>query len=234
MLRVSPSQIKVFKNCPRRYVYEYVEGLRGASTLAQQFGLEGHRYLENWLLEGRLPPQSAAGQVALQGIQSTALPKLGSNYLIEQEMLIPLSLDVSLYGRIDCVELGDIPTIIDHKFTTSKKWVMTVDQLVLDPQAIIYASWAMLEYNVNVVNLKWIYYIYTKTLKKPNGLEVVSCRLQANDPKYQARIQAIEDVVEDMVLIRECEPDALSFDGEYTSCEMYGGCPHQHRCFGPR
>lgn len=229
MIKISPSQIKAYMACPCKYSWEYVEKVKPPSNVSQEFGLAVHKHLEEWLSNGVMPEDVPSGRVALQGI--SVLPTPNDKLLIEKEMLIKINEEISVSGRIDCVDLSeDIPLIIDHKTTTSNKWIMTADQLLHDVQAILYAIWAMMEYNVAKVQIKWIYYIFSKTSKTPSGVLPVSILFNAYDTIFIDKIEAIDGMIGEMVEIRNKKIAPCDLIPNKNSCSTYGGCFHYTKC----
>jgi CRISPR/Cas system-associated exonuclease Cas4 (RecB family) len=229
MIKISPSQIKTYRACPVKYSWEYVEKVKSPSSLSQQFGSKVHKELEDWLITGVMPRDTPSGRVALQGISE--LPTPSPTLLVEQEMNILLSDEVTITGRVDLVDLnGDIPIVVDHKTTTSTRWAMTKEQLAHDEQALLYATWIMLEQKVTQVIVRWIYYVYSKTSKTPVGTEVVECLFDLADSYFLDKITAIENTIAEMIEIRKEETPPCELTPNKHSCSGYGGCYHYSKC----
>lgn len=235
LLRLSPSAVACYRVCRRKYAFEYNEGFRPPSSPKQEFGLEVHRQLEGWLKEARVPDDSPAGRTAKQGIERGYLPVPGPTLLVERKFTLPVDVEQELEvgGFIDCVEPGEVPLLIDHKTTTSMQWAKTPDDLMADPQALIYGMWAMLRFRAPVVRARWVYYAATNPkegARKPAGCAPVEVLLSMDRPEIRAGIRRLLVDLGAMMTIRRGGQPGLTFPPSPESCGAFGGCPHLDRC----
>lgn len=123
------------------------------------------------------------------------------------------------------------PVVVDFKTTVDLKWAKGRAALRKDPQAQLYATWAMYETGARVVDLVWIY-MQTRGARKAKRTHL---RVYATDVLPQ--FQAIDAIANEMFTVRregEAAPDkqafALSLKPNPSACESFGGCPFRHLC----
>lgn len=234
MWKISPSQFKKYRMCKRMFGFEYVEGLFPPSTDKQTFGSAVHKVLEGWLKEGTPPDSNTQeGAIAKQGIRGGWLPTPSPNLLVEHEFLLQMDADIYTYGFIDCVVPGTIPMVIDHKTTSDLRWAMTEGELGADPQALLYALWAMFHFNVPKVTARWIYYAATnpeKGIRKPRGAKPIEFVFDSASGYFIEQIRQIVLDMRDIVHIRENKLPGITHKPNPDACSAYGGCPHAEKC----
>ncbi|KKM71139.1 hypothetical protein LCGC14_1433630 [marine sediment metagenome] len=230
---ISPSQIKLWRDCKRKYGFKYIDKLREPTSPKMQFGTDVHAQLEQWLKKGKTPDSTPEGQVAKQGIRKDWLPSPGSHLLVEHKLEIPLPElgDVTLIGYIDCVEPPDLarrmPTVIDHKTTSSLNWALTEDELAADPQGLIYSVWAMQHFNTGAALARWLYYVASNPKagpRKPAGAQPVDHVFVADDPAFARRWAELLKDVADIVAVRNERPDTATIEPSPPACGKFGGC----------
>ena len=172
---ISPSQIKAWRNCPRKWAWDKLEGIRGKGSPSTGLGTRVHEIAEAYLLEGKPPdleetftypnprrPEKTItrypGRIFNAGIHhNPSRHTPGLTVEGAAEFRTPAG---GWYGRIDLHWPGEdgIPTVQDHKTTSSLSWAMSEEDLQSDPQALIYAAWCRLHYGSRYVRLRWVYY----------------------------------------------------------------------------
>ena len=237
-MNISPTQITKWRQCQRLYAYEYVEGQRPPPSARQQFGTDMHKQLERWLRTGTPPDQSPAGRTAAQGIRPEVLPAPSGALLVEHNIVIP-----GVHGGVDIAGFADLvepptllrrwPLVVDHKSTSSLQWAKTPADLATDPQALIYALWAMLAFTVPTCEIRWVYYVASNPRsgsRKPAGCRPVGGIFRAADPAYQAQIQELADDCWRMSEVRRLGVRAAQLPPSPQSCSAFEGCVHTERC----
>ena len=156
MKPISASGIRMFRNCPRQWAFNYIAKLPKKQWPYFEFGTSLHSVAEHWLKTGELATDADQKILDLFCEGIPFLPEPGS---------------VIVEGR-QTFEIDDIPFIViidwrddanqelgDHKTTGNPQWIMSPEKLATDTQAMLYAAYAVIELNWDPVNLKWLYYI---------------------------------------------------------------------------
>lgn len=132
------------------------------------------------------------------------------------------------------IDLLTADATVDYKTTGDFKWIKTPEELLVDPQAAVYASryFSTAPADVLTRDVAWI---YTRT-KKPYTARVsratftrehaakAFAALEAYADEFQAAAYAAPvDLVERHKYVLALAPN-------YDHCDAYRGCPHQTRC----
>lgn len=233
LIELSPTATAKYRLCTRAYAFEYNEGLRPPPGVKQQFGTSVHKQIENWLRNGQPPDDSPEGKTAKQGLHW--LPRPDPLLRLEQKFVFSVTRDILVGGIIDCLvppELtGAEPLLIDQKTTSDLRWAKTEEQLETDPQALIYAVWAMLTWQVPVVKARWVYYAATNGCpREPRGSRPVEFSLSVHSQTMMNAVSKLVTDFEAMAKIRREKKPGLAFPPSPESCSMFGGCYHRERC----
>lgn len=237
-LVLSPTAVSKYRQCERLYAFEYNEGLRPPPSTKQEFGIAVHKQLERWLRDGVACDDTPEGRTAYQGIEKGWLPKPDSRLIVESRFELPVRDGLSVAGYIDCVAppevTGEDPLIIDHKSTSDLRWAKTEEQLLIDPQTLIYGMWAMLHFQCPTARARWLYYAATNpkddSPRQPRGAKPVEVQLSNKSPAFMEGIQTLLADFEAMASIRAGNQPGLSFPPTPESCGAFGGCFHMERC----
>lgn len=237
-MNIYPTQVKRYRQCARLIGFIYVEDIKPPPSPKQEFGSEGHKHLERWLKDGLMPPNTPSGRTAQQGL--TLLPIPGPTLLVEHEISYAWgSSPVQIKGLVDCLtkykseSYEDCGLLIDHKFTSSLKYAMSRDELLQDPQAIIYAVWPMLHWGLSTVVVRWIYYVASNPssgIRVPAGVRAVEGIFHRDDPIFHAQLRALGKDLQAIYDIRTCGVKGIDLPPTPTSCGAYGGCYFQKKC----
>lgn len=198
---ISASQIKLWRQCPRKYTDTYVRNLRAPDTAATARGTLLHEALES-VYRGQKwePPHPPEGLTRAE--QARWAEDLGRieyyrdhvldtepallGWQVEREIRIPYDDRIDLIGRVDLMRDGP-PTIVDHKSAGSKKYIPSREALADDPQARLYA----LFFAGRATRLRWDYYLFSR---RPEvvSLEIYLCEtLDVFKEDFGADIEAI-------------------------------------------
>jgi hypothetical protein len=181
-LDLSATQVSLVQECPRKWAYSYICGLRQPQTESQKLGQE--------VDDGQLQPylkfgtpfnlETKAGRIANAGkhlLPNPALslqkklfaqhffriPSIRSKpgehapfaFLGYKDMFLP-------EGGMPSFPTSKNPCVADSKTTKSKRWAKTGEELKENVQAILYA-WNALYYRredkVRAVDLDWVYFM---------------------------------------------------------------------------
>ena len=242
MHKVSATQVKTFKLCPRKWAWQYIAGHRSPETAAKAIGSKVHEILEaylkgdatpapdyTWQFEGK-GPVKYPGKIALQMINAH-LPQPGKA-IVEGKTDFDYN-GIRYTAIIDCHSLdrsamGQTAVVIDHKTSSDpKKWGMSDKDLEHDPQALLYAVCMLEKYpDLGLVNCLWN---YGSTKAIAAAAYVARC---AMTPKI-ARARFAEHVEPFAKLIlrhkkRGTDPLEMTFNAD--ACGVFGGCEHVGRC----
>lgn len=219
MKHVSPSQIKTWRTCKRKWWYEKVKGIRQETTAAQQLGTDVHELLEHYVEYGKVLPDTFAGQIA-----KAALPMVNTNSKCEHGFKVPLLEGVSALGRIDFTHFG---VIEDLKTTSSMRYAKSPEELKTDPQAVMYLWAAQRDPGLEFFGpINKFSHLVVET-KVPHRTKRVDCEL--TDDEIEAGISLIRKDAADMKAASEKEVSELGYN--LDACSMYGGCHLHGECY---
>lgn len=227
---VSPSQIKTFSACQRKWWYEKVAGLRPEQTPAQREGDAVHKEAERYYQEGT-PVTHPALLKAMK-----ILPPRGEGVLSEHPRDYALGLrveDVPLIGRIDLLQ---VPNVV-WDFKTRKNltsFLMKPEQLAVDEQLITYGKYCVEQLGAKDVTLQHLYLHKTKADYKPRAVNLCANEIRDNFERLITPSVAEMKVVATFSAVDSLPTVEYKRDNFGKSpCESYGGCPFKAKCFGP-
>jgi len=238
--RVSPSQIKTFRDCERKWGFSYIDGIKTPSTPAAFFGSVVHELLEEHYKTGTMRGGSQFAQLsdekqkhAMQ-VAASALPHYPHyehDMLTEQSFTFEYG-DVTWRGIVDLVHGGDLWTpfhhektpdlvINDHKTSRDpEKWGLDAISLPTDEQFLIYAAWASIEHDVKVVGGQWT---YLKTQGKTLGIPV---RTVVDSDHIRRHLEPIVETGQRILQVLSNTTTGNDLEPTVASCGNYGGCPY--------
>lgn len=223
----SPSQVELYRDCPRKWYDSYILGLKSPSTPAQQLGTDVHSVLEAYLKTGVEPPNTTAGAIAKVGLH--LLPKPGT-VIVEGKVEIP-GAPVPMVGVIDWIDdtgassgTPGILTVGDHKTTSDKKWMKTKEQLLGDVQLTSYVHYGFSRHpDMNIARALHTYFGTQDSWSEQVSVTILR---KKNDEEWVGICGTIKemqaDAVKDEVAVRQVP----------TACGAYGGCHLRDRCWG--
>ena len=215
---ISPSQIKTWRTCQRKWWYEKVAGIRQESTPAQRLGTDVHELLEHYVAYGKVLPDNFAGQIA-----KAALPIVNEEAKCEHQFTIPLVDGIVGTGRIDFTHFG---VIEDLKTTSSMRYAKTPEELKTDPQAIMYL-WAAQNDGALAffTPINRFSHLIVET-KAPHPIKRVDCEL--TDAEIA---EGMEGIKKDALEMREAAKSKVETTRyNLDACRMYGGCHLRETC----
>lgn len=253
---LSASQIGVWKECQRKWGWQYVAHLPRPQGPGAALGERTHRQLELYLLEGRplqftteSGEEDESGYLAAEALPHLPAPKTPG--LEVESKRAPGDKREGFYfssprtgiiyhGFIDWRLPGDVPTVGDHKTTSSiSQWALTADELKTDDQAILYSVDTMSKFQVPRVRLQWTY-MQTRGARKslPVIVELDSehvarefAKLETVAVQIATTLYQVNDSWDDSA--RRAFVEALTPNP--GACRNYGGCPYTSVCnLGPR
>lgn len=224
---VSPSQLATFLECPRKWGWDKLEGLRSPPHPSAMLGQRVHAILEAWLTNATPPDRDETflvgnkvhypGRIAEAGLHH--LPPPGTVY-VESSFRWRI-----FTGRIDASWKGpEGPAVLDHKTTSNLDYAKTVEDLKTDPQAIVYASAALAEDPSPHVDLFWVYYLTSP----PYKTERVHLRVLRE--YAEEALRPLEELGEVLLAYRREGKRALDLPANANACGSFGGCPFVLKC----
>jgi len=241
----SPSQIKTYRRCARRWWYNKIAGLQDPPGPAAILGSKVHNVAERWLL-GELEI-GANGQVTCQGkmpsVEAVRIFAPGRKFLPQPPVPFglverwigsagvchPFSANpdgralptpvVPLVGRVDLLDGG---CVVDHKTTSDEQWALGEEQLLEDAQAAVYTREHLLA-GAEEVGFRHVYYA-TRGRPRSWAVTVTIDRARSN------RLWA--GVLKTLAAMKTASVfcDDREVDHNPTACGDYGGCSYRDRC----
>lgn len=253
MRPISPSQIKAFRTCPRRFTYRYIEGIKEAQSAASAHGGAMHAQMEDYVLRGKTPrhahalsavphaprPLTALAERKVEWHPNHSLPRTGLlapwSYLgiIDFTGVLLSAANMRLSPFLE----RNAPIMFgDYKFTSNLKYALEVHNNVLvdretlkpDPQFAMYADYFYTQ-GYDDLTGKWI---YTQTKNKTRTV-CVTVR-----PTRDAVAEVMGGVVADAAQIHQLytiRPKAEQVRYNRGGCNSFNQpCPHLSYCKLPR
>jgi len=176
--KVSPSKIKAYLECKKKYKFRYVDKLyevynKNSNTEALQFGSYIHK-----IFEVGLPCESYPGLVELAGLlrsnykfpnrRDKEVPAMLKNFLrlnsqlgetvsAEQRFNVEISDDFGINGIIDRIVKGKTGKYLVIDYKTSRV-PSTTTELYKDPQMLIYTYAVSVLYKVKIEDISVAHY----------------------------------------------------------------------------
>jgi hypothetical protein len=215
---ISPSQIKTWRQCNRKWWYEKVAKIRQPTTKGQQLGTDVHELLEHYVEHGKVLPDTLAGEIA-----RAALPMVNMDAKCEHQFTLPLIDGIVATGRIDFTNVG---VIEDLKTTSNMRYAKSSEELRSDPQAIIYLWAAQNDAALSFFGpINKFSHLIVQT-KAPHKIRRVDCELSNEDVE-----QGMQGVRSDALAIRSASnKEVKDLDYNLDACSMFGGCHLRNEC----
>ena len=251
LLHWSPSQIKTFKLCNRRWGYDKIfrPDLRERETGPTNFGTRIHKELEVWADDGTVPDSDTA-KAALAKLP----PRDASTFESEVSISDPplTAADIPARGFVDLVVTAPKVAVWDYKTRGNFDWTLTEAELAEDLQMVTYGVWADQRFNpardpAFCIELNHLYLLRPpspgkpkpppKRARKPRDKPTQETvrRVRVSVPSSELRRvfeRDIEPVVEEMSFAAQAsEPEDLR--PNYRKCWEYNKpCPYLMVCEG--
>lgn len=233
MTRVSPTQIKMWLECPRKWFYSYVLQQKQPPTEALKVGTAVHSHLERWLL-GEPEERDQYWPLALAIMESGYIEP--GPHIIGVELATtkrsPIGFGdtgVTLNGRIDVVERREDGGLVitDFKTTSAKKWVKSEEELKQDIQALCYGRWASLAFSgCNPTTPLTFRLIYVN--KKTRA--VYEVRTEITLRELHNGWTRFTEIVKEMKAAKSPATDIVNIRPDRSACSNYGGCHVLRTC----
>src|SRR5882672_12540297 len=224
---LSPSQLKVFLECERKWAAKYLEGYRDEGSDSTSFGKTVHEILAEYLKNGILPIGDSKEEVlALAMIKVLPLPD--GTLRVEEPFQFVYD-GVTYRGVKDLVYDGtDGRVVHDHKTTSKLAWALSQEALDVDPQKVIYDA-SEFEADADLLNVKsnWLY-------GPKDGEDPVNVFVLTDRPAAYKALDALNKTAHRMLKLYEEQPgmnDLPATGVDLGSCHAYGKpCPFIDKC----
>lgn len=235
--RVSPSQTTTFWDCRRKWAFPYIDGIKEPKKKATVLGSVSHKVLEVYFrtgdekvfeperVEKLIKPMSNGfvfdpkhvSRIALAAVPHYPTPQSGM--LIEHKFRFTRG-GVRFTGLIDLLWKGDFIVVADHKTSSDPdQWGLTAEQLLKDPQGLLYAAAIFEELTVEEISLQWT---YLKTRGKATGRPV---RTQISRRHVDEQIEPVIRTGHEILKVLSSATTANDLPPTLSTCRKYGGCP---------
>lgn len=176
MRPLSASGVKLWRSCPRRFTFRYVEGLEQEKTDATNLGTEVHAEMEAWIKKGTLPTHPLALKLLGAFANHPHYPakgRMGS----EEEFTLTIA-GVNWRGVIDGRKRdGDTAVVVDFKTCKDiNRYALRAEGGLLvspegepDVQATLYAAKEYVQGATKVLGI-WAYVSTGANPKPPTRL----------------------------------------------------------------
>jgi len=226
---VSPSGYGKFDACRRKWGLYAIDKIPQKEKAASKLGLEAHGYLEDWQTLSIPPPPTTVGSRMLDTGVLEHFPPPGTARSEEVFAFAFSPTDdvddaVVFWGYKD-VELD--AEVLDLKSTGDMRWAKTHQELLEDPQAIIYAADNMLVTRQHSATCTWVYF----TVKGKKECRVVSVTMGLEHVvlgllRFYPQALEMTRIRFENVLRGEDLPQNA------THCGAFGGCDYMDMCKG--
>lgn len=232
-IQVSPSKLKLYRECPRKWAHQYLDGHRPPQGGGQHDGELAHRHIETWYLTGTWPDLADYHGRLAAALIPYLPPRDAPDTACEEWLTLDTDSPVHVYrGRIDGRWRCDV---WDAKFyaESSREWMVTPETLRDDPQCVLYLA--------ALVRREWspsasftMHYVIKPRDREGGNARVESVRVVMGIAELGARVRQLDALSQQMAW-------HFAFTGagranqvphrSVTACEGIGvRCPHAHRC----
>lgn len=216
----SPSQLKTFRDCKKKWHYNKILELDIPSTGATDLGDTVHKYIEDYLA-GKLPVEGLADEIVAPSIPFLDEVR-GKNPIVEisfinEKMVVPYK------GRIDLFWIeGRKGYVVDHKTSGNFKYIPDPIDLIDDPQAIGYSAYVFDTYDIDEVEFS----LHFLSSKKPYRAKFVTVHYTR-----ESIIEHLKSINNDLLsMVETSKMQNSKVDKNENACFKFGPCPFRARC----
>ncbi len=219
---LSATEIDTFETCRRKWAYQYLDGIKPPQSKAAEFGLEVHKFLQNYLTGYSIKYETPEGRVASPGL--LYLPNNLPKENVERAIIFKKH-GLIFHGYIDFFEQvgSQVWLIGDHKTCSNLSRAPSPAELKKNIQANIYAQWAFTEKSAKSVQLKWVYY---RTQSTPKA---VCVEAELSQKEAEEFFQHRSHRRQILAIVRDKSPSSAQ-PKNVDACFKYGRCPFYAQC----
>ena len=234
----SPSSTDLWQRCQRWWAFKYIDGIPDPSSPKASLGTRCHTIAEAYLKHGVAPNRTERITLSVHGSPKSFYPgRIVANILHHLPPAASIhrteeKLDFRYRGLdfTGIIDWQDDAHIGDHKFTSSLQYAKRPQDLLTDPQAVIYRTSRWLESDAKALTLQWTYGQFDAAASAAVKLPVVR-DFGAIDALIPT-IEAMQRARSDYASANDVPPTGLTLRPQ-IACQMFGGCPHLSRCDRP-
>jgi len=251
----SASQISKYRECARKWGWQYLAKIPQPPSGAAQLGISvDDGQLQPYLRDGRefdYSKPDGSGYIAASALAYLPPPK-SPGLEVQKHFVLPApSGQFGYQGYIDLwlpngkhmpweawgdtYHGDDAPVVADFKTKSNLAYALDKDGLAVDVQAQLYAAWAMHATRAPAVDLVWI------NMQSRGARKVKRVHLRVHQDHVAGQFAAIDTTANAMFDVRQAAPSApsdapatteyvLGLKPNWNMCEAYGGCPYFSRC----
>ena len=253
----SASQITSYRECPRKWAWRYIAGIKTDQDPSARLGTEvDDEQIQPYLRDGRpfdyskpaitkktktgkivhLTPSGYVAESMRRFLPQPGTVEIQHHFVLPSPTWIAPGVHVGFgfqgYADIwakDSSALpgcaGGVPGVGDTKTSTDiGQWAKTEKDLLVDPQAQLYALAAMYETGARTVDLDWI---YGQTRDARKAKQVI---VRVESPHVEEQFQAINATALEMWKAKKAGVNPLDLPAEVDACEAFNGCPYRAKC----
>lgn len=238
----SASQVDQFRQCNRRWFARYALNLPDEKTEAQARGTRVHGSGEAYLKGKEVKPLKDPAEQKMAETLISLLPEPDPRFLVEYEFVLKTyDGGPDIIGYIDFVDPDrvneeglDEPLVQDQKSRSDLRYAKKEQELLKDPQMVIYAKWVFrVGTHVESVLLRH-QYLQTKTKGRGKDkfyphkvVEVVATRADV-EPEWQ---RVLKDISTMQAWYESGVTNIKKLPGNAASCHSFGReCPYLYLC----
>ncbi len=221
----SPSAENKYDACGRKWGLYAIDKVPQKDKPSAQLGQRAHAELEEWLNEGTFPKYDRLiNSGALEEFPQPKHPELKVERVFAFAFCPSSNPDdlVVWWGFKDA-EWRD--TVFDLKSTSDLRWAKTVEELVKDTQAVVYAVDNMLNTGQDSCTLSWVYFTTRGPLKK---------QLVTTPISWADAVDLLTDKHQNAAEMRDHKLDpsvkGMDLSPNPNHCGDYGGCDYINVC----
>jgi len=238
MIYVSASQIDTFRQCPRKWAWQYIEHVPREEARAFALGSRVHEILEEYYISGKAPDTKEIwswkkerklfypGAVALTMIKIPFDPRSEVELGFEEEVD-----GVTYVGKIDLnwVTAG-VLEILDHKTSSDPvKWGKTEEALEHDTQKIVYSAIGLIKIHPELMGVNFCLN-YGCVDAKPQKSKLVCAAYATREEAIDLFYTEIHPIAKKMTELKLEKKNPMELPYNTHACETFGGCQHKARC----
>lgn len=220
---VSPSQLKTFRLCPRKWWFSrHVD--RTPDTPAQKMGTEIHELLEDYLKTGvPIKGEELTHKVARTMVPLLPHPSEVCNGDVERDLeFTPEGWPIPIKCRVDLVEVTN-RRVTDAKTTKEWRHCLTEDNLRQDPQSIMYCSGT---------GMRTFRHVYGRTKELKRGIDPArEVSVTYAKGELESLLAEMLPEVQTMLSYHDLPASDVPKAPDTSACFQYGRCPHASRCY---